>query len=103
MSGHPAIMAGIIPVQSSDYVINTLEDAYVEDKNMRINLLNSYRGTGIGLTNNQHSYRATKIRCFDDASDSGNKADKTEKEEKKSTYRKFISRFSRDKSANKSG
>ena len=60
-----AMMAGIIHVQSSDCVVNTLEDAFVEDKDHRISLLNQYKGTGIGLDNNLNSYRATKNKSID--------------------------------------
>ena len=91
---NPAKMAGIVHVQSSDCVVNTLEDAFVEDKDHRISLLNQYKGTGIGLDNNLNSYRATKNKSIDIVGNINNNLDGA-KGKNKSTYQSFISRFTR--------
>lgn len=82
-------------------MLNTLEDAFVEDKDHRISMLNQYKGTGIGLDNNLNSYRATKNKSIDFARNAGGNQD-AGKGKSKSTYQSFISRwsFSRKQSAN---
>ena len=69
----------------------------MDDKNQLIDRLSSYRGTGIGLNYNLNSYRAAKIKCLDDASGCNNEEIT---ENNPSTFRHFISRFSRKSSVN---